>query len=121
MIRSIVRPVLVITLASVGVWLADSADAQRRVPGAISSPRPVRLVYAGACGWQGSGRAAYIVGGPRATTAVTVRASFQVGPNEWSRTSSYWLAPGSRQLVGCTRGDNSMEWTSFAITDERPL
>jgi hypothetical protein len=116
MIRRTVHVALVVTLASLGLGIPERAEAQRR-PSTISSSRPSRLVYQGACGWQGSGRMAYLEGGRRAV--VTVRESYSGGPNRWSRTSSYRVEPGAMQWVGCTRGDTSVEFKSFFIAGER--
>jgi len=110
-----IRIALVATLASAGLSVAHPAEAGRPSVPPIESTPFARLVYAGTCGWQGTGQVAYVVAASEAATVVTVRTSFEVGPNEQSRTSSYRLAPGATRSVGCTRGAHSMEWTRFSI------
>lgn len=120
MTRRTVRTALALALVSSALAVAEPASAQRRTGLSGTWTRPARLLYQDACGWQGSGRTAHLENGSR-RMAVTVRASFTVGPNRWIRTTTYHLEPGATQWVGCTRGDSSMEWTTFSIAGARPL
>jgi hypothetical protein len=85
-----------------------------------SHSRSSRIVYRDRCGWQGSGRVAYVQNSTRnRSVVVTVRESYSSGRDRWSRTQSYSLEPGAEQWVGCTRGDTAVEWKSYSIVGER--
>ena len=84
-----------------------------------SSSRRSRIVYRDRCGWQGSGRVAYVQNSSSNRSVVTIRESYNSGQQRWTRTQSYSLEPGAEHWVGCTRGDTSVEWKSYSITGER--
>jgi hypothetical protein len=100
------------------VALAGAA-LERGAPVQTTQTRGSRIVYRDRCGWQGSGRVAYVHNSTRNRSVVTVRESYSSGQQRWSRTQSYSLEPGAEQWVGCTRGDTAVEWKSFLIAGER--
>jgi hypothetical protein len=122
--------VAVLAIASLSVVGAPPTDPRpvRLVSAALergarvlnSYSRVRRIVYRDRCGWQGSGRIAYVKNSTRSRSVVaTVRESYSSGRDRWSRTQSYSLEPGAEQWVGCTRGDTAVEWKSYSIVGER--
>ena len=122
--------VAVFALLSLSIMRAPATDPRRTIAtaypaverGALAQTRHSRsnrLVYRDRCGWQGSGRVAYVQNSSGNRSVVTIREAYSSGQQRWSRTQSYSLEPGADQWVGCTRGDTAVEWKSFTIAGER--
>jgi hypothetical protein len=114
-----------IVLLSVTSSPANSASfvapnpVELRMAAPRSYSRASRIVYRNSCGWQGSGRAAYVQNSARAASVVTVRESCNCGQERWSRTMTFHLAPGEELRIGCTRGDTAVEFKGYSVVAER--
>jgi hypothetical protein len=107
-------------LAVASMSIVVSAPLEARMEfGQNSYSRAGRLVYRDACGWQGSGKVAYVENSSRRSVTVSVREAYSSGRERRSRTFNYSLSPGEGQRVGCTRGDTAVEFRSFSIVASR--
>jgi hypothetical protein len=107
-----------LAVAAAALVLGASIDARAEF-GQNSYSRSSRLVYRDACGWQGSGRVAYVENSTRRSASVTVRETYSSGRERRTTSLNYSLWPGDSRRVGCTRGDTSVEFRSFSIVSDR--